>query len=135
MKLLFDQNLSFRLGQCLQDVFLGSNQVRLLGMDEDDDRRVWAHAKANHFTIVTQDADFADLSLLYGPPPKVIWLRCGNQATAAIEKRLRDSLPDIVALGSSTTAGWLENYRACPRLLAAAALRHPRQPLWHTYDF
>ena len=110
MKLLFDQNLSFRLGQRLQDIFPGSDQVRVLGMDEDDDRRVWAYAKANDFTIVTQDADFADLSLLHGPPPKVIWLRCGNQPTAAIEKQLRDSLPDIEALGTSTTAGWLEIY-------------------------
>ena len=57
MKLLFDQNLSFRLSQRLQDIFPGSNQVRVLGMDEADDRRVWAYAKANGFTIVTQDAD------------------------------------------------------------------------------
>jgi predicted nuclease of predicted toxin-antitoxin system len=110
MKLLFDQNLSFRLSQRLQDIFPGSNQVRVLGMDEADDRRVWAYAKANGFTIVTQDADFADLSLLHGPPPKVIWLRCGNQATAAIEKRLRESFSDIEALGTCTTAGWLEIY-------------------------
>lgn len=110
MKLLFDQNLSFRLGQRLQDIFPGSNQVRVLGMDQTGDREVWAYAKANDFTIVTQDADFADLSLLLGPPPKVIWLRCGNQPTPAIEKRLRDSLPDIAALGSSATAGWLEIY-------------------------
>lgn len=110
MKLLFDQNLSFRLGQRLQDIFPGSNQVRVLGMDQTDDRQVWTCAKANNFTIVTQDADFADLSLLLGPPPKVIWLRCGNQPTDAIEKRLRDSLPDIEALGRSETAGWLEVY-------------------------
>lgn len=110
MKLLFDQNLSFRLSQRLQDIFPGSNQVRVLGMDEDDGRQVWAYAKANDFIIVTQDADFADLSLLLGPPPKVIWLRCGNQPTPAIEKRLRDSLPDIEALGTSATAGWLEVY-------------------------
>ena len=110
MKLLFDQNLGFRLSQRLQDVFPGSNQVHLLGMAQADDREVWAYAKANDFTIVTQDADFADLSLLLGPPPKVIWLRCGNQPTPAIEKRLRDSLADIVALGKSTTAGWLEIY-------------------------
>ena len=32
--------------------------------------------------IVTLDADFADLSLLRGQPPKVIWLRCGNSTVA-----------------------------------------------------
>ena len=32
MKLLFDQNLSFKLCQALADLFPGSSQVRLLGM-------------------------------------------------------------------------------------------------------
>ena len=32
MKLLFDQNLSFKLCQTLTDLFPGSTQVRLLGM-------------------------------------------------------------------------------------------------------
>jgi predicted nuclease of predicted toxin-antitoxin system len=41
MKLLFDQNLSFKLCRRLADVFPESNQVRLLGMAEADDRSVW----------------------------------------------------------------------------------------------
>jgi predicted nuclease of predicted toxin-antitoxin system len=90
MKLLFDQNLSFELCRLLADIFPDSNQVRLLDMAESDDRDIWQYAKANRFTLVSQDADFADMATLYGPPPKVIWLRCGNQSTAAIEKRLRD---------------------------------------------
>jgi predicted nuclease of predicted toxin-antitoxin system len=87
MKLLFDQNLSFKLCQLLADAFPGSNQVRLLGMGEADDRDIWEHAKVNGFVLVSQDADFADMATLYGPPPKVIWLRCGNQPTSEIERR------------------------------------------------
>jgi predicted nuclease of predicted toxin-antitoxin system len=34
MKLLFDQNLSFKLCARLTDLFPGSNQVRLLGLDQ-----------------------------------------------------------------------------------------------------
>jgi predicted nuclease of predicted toxin-antitoxin system len=49
MKLLFDQNLSFRLCQQLFDVFPGSNQVRLLGLAEASDREIWQHAKTNIF--------------------------------------------------------------------------------------
>ena len=37
MKLLFDQNLSFKLCQALADLFPGSSQVRLLGLAEADD--------------------------------------------------------------------------------------------------
>lgn len=84
MKLLFDQNLSFRLSNQLENYFPNSAHVRLLGMDQVDDRMIWQYAKANDFTIVTQDADFEILSQLYGFPPKVIWLRCGNTATANI---------------------------------------------------
>ncbi len=34
-----------------------------------------------HFT---KDSDFHELSLLYGTPPKVIWLKCGNQPKSHI---------------------------------------------------
>ena len=46
MKLLFDQNLSFKLCQLLADLFPGSNQVRLLGMSEADDRAIWEYANS-----------------------------------------------------------------------------------------
>lgn len=41
MKLLFDQNLSFKLCVKLADFFPDSNQVRLLGLDQAEDRTVW----------------------------------------------------------------------------------------------
>jgi len=72
MKLLFDQNLSFRLCQSIAQVFPESKHVGLLGLSEADDRVVWDHAKANGFAIVSQDADFAEMAALLGPPPKVI---------------------------------------------------------------
>ena len=72
MKLLFDQNLSFKLCDRLADLFPGSSQVRLAGLDRADDRVIWDFAKAGGFIMVTQDADFADMAALYGPPPKVI---------------------------------------------------------------
>ena len=110
MKLLFDQNLSFKLCRQLMDVFPGSSQVRLLGMEEADDQSIWQYAKANDFTIVSQDADFADMATLYGPPPKVIWLRCGNQPTAAIEKRLRDHAETIASFAQDDAATCWEIY-------------------------
>jgi hypothetical protein len=36
---------------------------------------VWEYAKTNGFSIVTADADFYDLAIALGSPPKVIWLR------------------------------------------------------------
>ena len=65
MKLLFDQNLSFKLCRQLIDVFPGSNQVRLLGLAEAEDREIWQYAKDNDFVLVSQDADFADMATLW----------------------------------------------------------------------
>jgi predicted nuclease of predicted toxin-antitoxin system len=37
---------------------------------------IWDYAKSHLYVIVTQYVDFANLVALYGPPPKVIWIRC-----------------------------------------------------------
>jgi predicted nuclease of predicted toxin-antitoxin system len=104
MKLLFDQSLSFKLCRQLEDLFPGSMQVRLLGMEEASDQAIWQYARTNAFVIVSLDADFAEMASLLGPQPKVIWLRCGNQPTTVIEKLLRAHAEMIVAFGDDPSA-------------------------------
>jgi predicted nuclease of predicted toxin-antitoxin system len=108
MKLLFDQNLSFKLCTLLSDLFPDSKPVRRLGLDQSDDRIVWQHAKDNGFTLVSQDSDFADMAAHYGHPPKVIWLRCGNQPVAAVEALLRRHSKAIAEFDQNSTATCLE---------------------------
>jgi predicted nuclease of predicted toxin-antitoxin system len=79
----------------LQDIFPDSTQTRLLNFSEADDIDIWEHARTNNFTIVSLDKDFADLALLRGAPPKVIWLRCGNSTVAVIAQLLRQNLEAI----------------------------------------
>ena len=43
----------------------------------------------NDFTIVSKDSDFQQRSLLFGHPPKFIWLRVGNCPVETIEELLR----------------------------------------------
>jgi predicted nuclease of predicted toxin-antitoxin system len=81
LKLLFDQNLSRKLVTLLVDVFPDSSDVQFYGLEVETDTTIWEFAKINDFCIVTQDVDFAERSRLYGSPPKVIWLRCGNAPT------------------------------------------------------
>ncbi|MEQ1666776.1 MAG: DUF5615 family PIN-like protein, partial [Bdellovibrionales bacterium] len=83
MKLLLDENLSRRAVAFLPEAFPGATQVALLGLEHADDREIWHYAKINDFVIVTKDADFYELSALYGQPPKIIWLKIGNQSKAA----------------------------------------------------
>lgn len=109
MKLLFDQNLSFKLARQLVDLFPGSSQARLLGLETADDRTIWRYAQAEGFALVSLDADFAEMAALFGPPPKVIWLRCGNQTTAVIESILRNHAA-LIAAFEQDDAACLEIY-------------------------
>jgi predicted nuclease of predicted toxin-antitoxin system len=95
MKLLFDQNLSSTLVRNLSDLFPDSIHVKNIGMAKVDDQVVWTFAKENGFTIVSKDSDFQQLSLFFGAPPKVIWLRVGNCPTNRIEKLIRDRSVEV----------------------------------------
>jgi predicted nuclease of predicted toxin-antitoxin system len=88
-RLLFDQNLSPKLINQLSDLYADSAHLDALGLGTADDTDVWQYAKENDFLIVTKDADFADLSILRGFPPKIIWIRRGNCSTRDIEQILR----------------------------------------------
>jgi predicted nuclease of predicted toxin-antitoxin system len=97
MKLLFDQNLASSLVSRLSDLYPGSSHVRDLGLSAADDDRVWTFAQEAGYTIVSKDSDFQQRSLLYGHPPKVVWLRVGNCTTKRIEELLRTHSPTLYA--------------------------------------
>ena len=95
MKLLLDENLSRRLVPFLQHDYPGSSQVVLLGMESATDKDVWQKARDDAYVIVTRDADFQELSLVWGQPPKVIRLKTLNQSRAATLKILLENRPSI----------------------------------------
>lgn len=107
MKLLIDQNLSHRLVGLLATEFPGSTHVRDAGLAAAPDPDVWAHAAANGFVIVSKDTDFQQRALLYGYPPKVIWVRLGNCTTAAVGALLQARLADIQAFEADPAASFL----------------------------
>ena len=109
MKLLFDQNLSFRLCEAIDDVLRGSIHVRHVGMEAADDRTIWEYAERNGYTIVSRDADFAEMAILLGGPPKVIWMRVGNLPTVEIASLLR-RYAQIIAAFDDDEAVRLEIY-------------------------
>lgn len=98
MKLLIDQNLSYRLVKPLQAQFPGTEQVRRLGLTNNRDTSIWEYAPQNDFVILTQDEDFFDLSSLRGAPPKVILLRTGNLPSAEVAELLQGHLLMIYTL-------------------------------------
>ena len=91
-----DQNLS-RLVSLLADVFPDSTHVALVGLDTASDREIWTYAAENDYVIVSKGPDFGQLAFLCGAPPKVIWLRVGNQSTKPIGDLLRSHAELIAA--------------------------------------
>ncbi len=88
MKLLFDQNISFRITNKLINHFPDCKHVSDCGLKDSEDSDIWTYAKNNNYSIVTFDSDFYDISLINGHPPKIIWIRTGNLTTGEIAKLL-----------------------------------------------
>lgn len=110
MKLLFDQNLSPRLVELLEDCYPASRHVLIHALDCASDEAVWAFAREHGYTLVTKDSDFHELSVLRGSPPKVVWIRVGNCTTLQIEAILRKHVSDVQALNASQEADFLLLY-------------------------
>jgi len=110
MKLLFDQNISYKLIHLLSGFFPNSNHVKLLNLEKADDKVIWQYAKENNFVIVTQDSDFYERSLIFGFPPKVIWLKCGNNSTKNIINVIQKNNVEILKFIENVEVGCLEIY-------------------------
>lgn len=68
-------------------------------MESATDKDVWPRARDDGFVIVTRDADFQELSLVWGQPPQVIRLKTPNQTRAAALKVLienKDAITDAL---------------------------------------
>jgi predicted nuclease of predicted toxin-antitoxin system len=77
---------------------------------EAEDQVIWAYAKAGGFTLVSHDADFAELAALHGHPPKVVWLRIGNQPTSFVAETLRRRAQALIEFHDDPSAACLEIY-------------------------
>lgn len=108
MKLLLDQNLSPRLVKALADLYPGSAHLQDVGLDRASDVEVWTYALKESYAIVSKDSDFNERAMLYGPPPKVIWIRRGNCNTQQIEEILRHAYADVISLEANNVEGLLE---------------------------
>lgn len=107
MKLLFDENISFRLVEFVADIYPGSSHTNEHHFQKTDDERIWNFAQENGFVIVSKDSDFLQRSSLFGFPPKVIWLRLGNCTTKDVVKILRTYQDEIYDFSNDERASFL----------------------------
>jgi predicted nuclease of predicted toxin-antitoxin system len=110
MKLLLDENISFRVINSISLVFPGSMHITKSEKGLKLDNDIFQFAKANAFTIVTFDEDFYELQLLRGSPPKIIWLRFGNSSNLKVTAKLLENEAKIRSFINDSETGILEIY-------------------------
>ncbi len=110
MKLLLDQNISRKILSQIARRFPESSHVYWLNLHKANDFEIWEFAKKNNYTIVSKDSDFLELSLLYGIPPKFIWVRCDNGNNQFLSQLLIKHADDIERFLTDDKSFCLEIY-------------------------
>jgi predicted nuclease of predicted toxin-antitoxin system len=108
-QLLFDSNISFRIKKLLQKQFPSFHVSDYLKSPMPD-LQIWKLARENKLIIVTYDEDFNEIQTLKGFPPKIIWLRFGNQTTIYIANKILFYQEQISQFAESEELGILEIY-------------------------
>ena len=101
MKLLFDESLSPKLVQLLDDLFPESESALRNGLAGTGDRTILQYAADHGFLLVSTDSDFEQLLDDFSPA-KVVILRSCNYPTAVAAEVLRRNAIRIVELANSS---------------------------------
>lgn len=72
--------------------------LRDIGLRDSTDREIFLAAKRDEAIVMTKDRDFVQLLTDLGPPPKVIWVTCGNTSNAYLRQVLLKALPRSLEL-------------------------------------
>ncbi|WKZ60130.1 MAG: DUF5615 family PIN-like protein [Cyclobacteriaceae bacterium] len=110
MKLLFDENISYRIVKKSLEAFPNSLHVTSVRPKLKDDLAIFYYARKQNYLIVTFDEDFRELQSINGFPPKIIWLRTGNTSTEVVLSKLIDNHQSIHELVENREIGILEIY-------------------------
>jgi predicted nuclease of predicted toxin-antitoxin system len=77
-----------------------ARHVQELGLLLSRDAGIFSAAGAatEPVAILTKDDDFSRLVIQHGPPPQVVWLRCGNVSNLELRRIRRDAWPRAARL-------------------------------------
>jgi len=99
MTIWIDAQLSPSLAVWITEALgVPATAVRDLGLRDAKDFAIFQAARAANAVVLTKDADFAHLIAQHGPPPKVLWLTCGNTSNQNLRRILRSTLGSALKL-------------------------------------
>jgi len=98
-----DAQLPPALARWLRD--LGESQsihVEDLGLLRAEDPEIFEKARQAEAVVITKDSDFVQIQERRGPPPRLIWVTCGNRSNPDLKDLIVRSWPrvkDLLAAG------------------------------------
>jgi predicted nuclease of predicted toxin-antitoxin system len=72
--------------------------IRDIGLREAEDETIFLAARDAKAVVVTKDRDFSELVQRHGPPPQILWIRCGNTSNARLHQVFDAAWKDIHVL-------------------------------------
>ncbi|MEW5942788.1 MAG: DUF5615 family PIN-like protein [Pseudomonadota bacterium] len=72
--------------------------LKSLGLRDARDEEIFLAARAANAVILSKDSDFVDLIARLGPPPRLIWVTCGNVTNRHLQALFKHTFPDALAL-------------------------------------
>lgn len=99
MTIWIDAQLSPSLANWITETLnIQAEAVRDLGLRDAKDFEIFEAARQAESIVLTKDSDFPHLLTQHGPPPKVIWLTCGNTSNQNLRNILASALRSALAL-------------------------------------
>ena len=97
-----DAQLSPALAPWISQQFnIESVSVRRLGLLDAKDPVIFQAAREANAIVLTKDEDFTLLLDRLGPPPQVLWVRCGNTSNTYLRRILVATLQNALELLSA----------------------------------
>ena len=99
MTIWIDAQLSPSIAKWIEGHFsITAVAVRELGLRDAKDIEIFRAAGEADAVVLTKDADFPHLLAQHGPPPRVLWLTCGNTSNAGLQTILTKGLSEALTL-------------------------------------
>ncbi len=106
-RVILDENVSESVAARIETAFGRVLHVRTVlgtGVADDD---IWRFARREQLVLVTRDGDFERMSMMYGSPPKVVWIGVHNMSNAGLAELLVTRKPAIDRLVADEQAAFL----------------------------
>ena len=98
-ELLFwiDAQISSSIAKWLKETFhVQTESVKMLQLITADDEVIYMAARKADAILISKDRDIPLLLNRLGPPPKIIWLTCGNTSNKALKIILQNNFKAII---------------------------------------